>query len=74
MKQEALEKNRPGVRRVLAGNIFVSEALAARWCKSQVRSDRHPRFPREESERPRAEVFQMIGAWKRTTEIAPNSI
>jgi DNA-binding NarL/FixJ family response regulator len=71
MKQEALEKIIPAIRRVLAGNVFVSEALAAKMVQNQVRgrADVHDSPVKILSDR-ELEVFQMIGAWKRTTEIA----
>src|SRR5215472_17327299 len=37
MKQEALEKIIPAIRRVLGGNIYVSESLAAKMLQQQVR-------------------------------------
>src|SRR5438552_17423970 len=37
MKQEALDKVVGGIRRVLTGNIYVSDALAAKMLQKQVR-------------------------------------
>src|SRR3974390_2671149 len=37
MKQEALDKTISAIRRVLSGNIYVSEALAARMLQQQIK-------------------------------------
>jgi DNA-binding NarL/FixJ family response regulator len=71
MKHEAIDKIVPAIRRLLAGNVFVSEALAAKMVQNQVRgrTDVHESPVKTLSDR-ELEVFQLIGAWKRTTEIA----
>lgn len=71
MKQEALEKVVPAVRRVLGGNIYVSDALAAKMLQQQIRgqTDVHDSPVRSLSDR-EMEVFQMIGQWKKTSDIA----
>jgi DNA-binding NarL/FixJ family response regulator len=71
MKQSALEQIPAAIRRVLEGNIYVSDALAARMLQQQVRGQ----TPASESPVQRLsdrelEVFQFIGRWKRTKEIA----
>jgi len=70
-KQDALEKVLPAIRRVLSGNIYVSEALAARMLQQQVRgkTDIHESPVKDLSDR-ELEVFQLIGEWKKTSEIA----
>jgi DNA-binding NarL/FixJ family response regulator len=71
MKQEALEKIVTAIRRVLSGNIYVSDALAARMLQQQIRGkpDIHESPVKNLSDR-ELEVFQLIGQWKKTSEIA----
>jgi DNA-binding NarL/FixJ family response regulator len=71
MKQEALEKIIMAIRRVLSGNIYVSEALAERMLHQQIRgkADIHDSPVKNLSDR-ELEVFQLIGQWKKTSEIA----
>ena len=71
MKGEAIEKIVTAIRRVLSGNIYVSDALASRMLQRQVRgqtdADRSPVTGLSDRE---LEVFQLIGKWKKTKEIA----
>jgi len=71
MKEEALEKIVTAIRRVLAGAIYVSDTLAARMLQQQVRgkTDVHESPVKSLSDR-ELEVFQLIGQWKKTREIA----
>ncbi len=71
MKQEALDKVVTAIRRVLSGNIYVSDALAARMLEQQVRgkTDIQESPVKGLSDR-ELEVFQLIGQWKKTSEIA----
>ena len=71
MKQEALEKIVAAIRRVLSGNIYVSDALASKMLQQQVRgkSDIQESPIKSLSDR-ELEVFQLIGQWKKTSEIA----
>ncbi len=71
MKGEALEKVVPAIRRVLSGNIYVSDALAAKMLQRQVRgrTDIQQSPVKGLSDR-EMEVFQLIGQWKKTKEIA----
>ena len=71
MKQEALEKIPTAIRRVLSGNIYVSDALGARMLQQQVRgqTDVNESPVKGLSDR-ELEVFQLIGRWKKTKEIA----
>ncbi|MGH7969962.1 MAG: response regulator [Limisphaerales bacterium] len=71
MKQEALEKVIAAIRRVLGGNIYVSDALAARMLQQQVRgkTDLQESPVKGLSDR-ELEVFQLIGQWKKTGDIA----
>lgn len=71
MKQEALDKILVAIRRVLEGNIYVSDGLAARMLQQQVRgqTDVHESPVKSLSDR-ELEVFQLIGQWKKTKEIA----
>ena len=70
-KQEALEKILTAIRRVLGGAIYVSDALAAKMLQQQVRGQTNINEPvvKNLSDR-ELEVFQMIGRWKKTSEIA----
>jgi DNA-binding NarL/FixJ family response regulator len=71
MKQEALDKILPAIRRVLSGAIYVSDSLAAKMLQQQVRGqkDVHDSPIKQLSDR-EMEVFQLIGQWKKTSEIA----
>jgi DNA-binding NarL/FixJ family response regulator len=71
MKEEALEKVLTAIRRVLSGNIYVSDALSARMLQQQVmgKTDVHESPVKGLSDR-ELEVFQLIGQWKKTSEIA----
>jgi DNA-binding NarL/FixJ family response regulator len=71
MKGEALEKTVIAIRRVLGGAIYVSEALAAKMLEQQVRGQRDVhQSPVETLSDRELEVFQLIGQWKKTKEIA----
>ncbi len=71
MKSEAVEKVIPAIRRVLGGEVYVSEALAARMLRRQVCGQTEIRASRVAGLSGRElEVFQMIGRWKKTGEIA----
>src|SRR5258708_12449997 len=71
MKEEALENILTAIRRVLTGAIYVSDRLAAKMLQQQVRGQ----TPIQESpvkglSDRELEVFQLIGQWKKTREIA----
>ena len=71
MKGEALEKVVAAIRRVLGGNIYVSDALGARMLQQQVRGKPNlQQSPVEGLSDRELEVFEMIGKWKKTGEIA----
>ena len=71
MKQEALEKILTAIRRVLSGAIYVSDALAAKMLQQQVRGQGQiTESPVKSLSDRELEVFQMIGQWKKTREIA----
>ncbi len=71
MKQEALEKIIPAVRRVLTGAIYVSDSLAAKMLQQQVRGQATiNESPVKNLSDRELEVFQMIGNWKKTSDIA----
>jgi DNA-binding NarL/FixJ family response regulator len=71
MKADALDKIIAAIRRVLSGNIYVSEALGAQMLHAQVRG--RPALQESPvkglSDR-ELEVFRLIGQWKKTGEIA----
>jgi len=71
MKQEALEKIVTAIRRVLAGSVYVSDALGAKMLQNQVRGQTDVQQPAIKSLSDReVEVFHLIGQWKKTKEIA----
>src|SRR5258707_1842711 len=71
MKEEALEKVLIAIRRVSSGAIYVSDALGAKMLQQQVmgQTDIHQSPVKSLSDR-ELEVFQLIGRWKKTKEIA----
>ena len=71
MKDQALDRVITAVRRVLSGAIYVSDALAARMLQQQVRgqTDVNQSPVKSLSDR-EMEVFQLIGQWKKTRDIA----
>jgi DNA-binding NarL/FixJ family response regulator len=71
MKEEALARVISAIRRVLGGNIYVSEKLAARMLEQQIRGKPDLQHsPVEGLSDRELEVFQLIGQWKKTSEIA----
>src|SRR3954471_6171269 len=71
MKDQALDRVLPAIRRVLSGAIYVSDGLASRMLERQVRgrTDVSQSPVKSLSDR-EMEVFQLIGQWKKTREIA----
>src|SRR4051812_7380909 len=71
MKEEALEKVLTAIRRVLSGAIYVSDSLSAKMLQQQIRgkTDIHESPVKGLSDR-ELEVFQLIGRWKKTRDIA----
>ena len=71
MKDEAVDKVLPAIRRVLSGAIYVSDSLAAKMLQQQVRGQKDVNdWPVKQLSDREMEVFQLIGAWKKTSEIA----
>ena len=71
MKDQALEKVIPAIRRVLSGSIYVSDALAAKMLQRQVRGQTDiSKSPVTGLSDREMEVFQLIGRWKKTRDIA----
>jgi DNA-binding NarL/FixJ family response regulator len=71
MKGDALDKVVSAIRRVLSGNVYVSDALAAKMLQHQVRGHKDiEQAPVQRLSDREMEVFQLIGRWKRTKEIA----
>src|SRR5882757_1789741 len=71
MKDQALEKVIPAIRRVLSGSIYVSDALAAKMLQRQVRGQTDiSKSPVSGLSDREMEVFQLIGRWKKTRDIA----
>jgi DNA-binding NarL/FixJ family response regulator len=71
MKEEAVEKILNAIRRVLSGSIYVSDAQAARMLQQQVRGQSSiQESPVKGLSDRELEVFQLIGQWKKTKEIA----
>jgi DNA-binding NarL/FixJ family response regulator len=71
MKGDALDRIVTAIRRVLSGNIYVSDALAAKMLQQQVRGapDAQQSPVKGLSDR-ELEVFQLLGQWRKTKEIA----
>src|SRR5213078_1831565 len=71
MKEEALDRILPAIRRVLTGAIYVSDKLAAKMLQQQVRGQKDVNdSPVKQLSDRELEVFQLIGQWKKTSEIA----
>src|SRR6516164_8098244 len=71
MKEEALEKIILAIRRVLEGAIYVSDTLAAKMLQQQIRGQTNiNESPVKSLSDRELEVFQLIGQWKTTREIA----
>ena len=71
MKGDALDKIVSAIRRVLSGNVYVSDALAAKMLQQQIRGRRDiEQSPIKGLSDRELEVFQLIGQWKKTKEIA----
>ena len=71
MKEEALDKVIAAIRRVLGGGIYVSDTLAAKMLQQQVRGQTDATVsPVKGLSDRELEVFQMIGQWKGTRQIA----
>jgi DNA-binding NarL/FixJ family response regulator len=71
MKEAALNNIITAIRRVLSGNVYVSDTLAAKMLQQQVmgKADIHESPVKDLSDR-ELEVFQLLGQWKKTSEIA----
>lgn len=71
MKGEALNKVLTAIRQVLAGSIYVSESLAAKMLQKQIRGQTEAiASPVDNLSDRELEVFQLIGRWKGTRQIA----
>jgi DNA-binding NarL/FixJ family response regulator len=71
MKDQALTRVVDALRRVLSGAIYVSDALGARMLQQQVRGQKSvTQTPVESLSDREMEVFQLIGRWKKTRDIA----
>src|SRR5437868_11953880 len=71
MKEEALDRILPAIRRVLTGAIYVSDKLAAKMLQQQVRGQKDVNdSPVKQLSDRELEVFQLIGQWKKTSDIA----
>jgi DNA-binding NarL/FixJ family response regulator len=71
MKADALEKVLAAVRRVLGRDVYVSDTLTAKMLQRQVRGQTDiEQSPVKGLSDRELEVFQLIGRWKKTKEIA----
>jgi len=71
MKDEALDKIIIAIRRVLSGAIYVSDTLAAKMLQQQIRGQNTINdSPVKDLSDRELEVFQLIGQWKTTRDIA----
>jgi DNA-binding NarL/FixJ family response regulator len=71
MKGEPMEKVLLSIRKILSGNIYVSEALAAKMLQKQIYGQMEVMAsPTSILSDRELEVFQAIGYWKGTRQIA----
>lgn len=71
MKEEAMDKVLTAIRRVLKGEIYVSDALATKLLQQNVQAPRDPSLsPLERLSDREIEVLRLIGQWKGTRQIA----
>lgn len=71
MKQEALDKVLEAVRRVLKGSVYVSDTMAVKLLQKQLQGPvRGQSAPEDLLSDREIEVFQLIGQWKSTRQIA----
>jgi DNA-binding NarL/FixJ family response regulator len=71
MKEEAMEKVLVAIRRVLVGEIYVSDALATKLVQQNVQASKaHQVSPIERLSDRELEVLRLIGQWKGTRQIA----
>lgn len=71
MKGEALEKVLVAIRRVFGGAVYVSDAMAAKLLQKQVRGQADAQAsPVSLLSDRELEVFQLLGQWKTTRQIA----
>jgi DNA-binding NarL/FixJ family response regulator len=72
MKEEAFTNMLTAIRRVLTGTIYVSDRIAARMLKQQVRgrTETTPISPIERLSDRELQVFRLIGQWRGTRQIA----
>ena len=72
-KEEAIDKILAAIRRVLNGEVYVSDVLGAKLLQKQVRGgggDISNGSPVKSLSDRELEVFQLIGQWKGTRQIA----
>ena len=70
-KQEATKKIMLAIRQVLSGQIYISEKMASRMVHKMVLGRvQEQKSPIERLTDRELEVFQLIGQWKKTREIA----
>jgi DNA-binding NarL/FixJ family response regulator len=71
MKDGALDNIITAIRRVLSGAIYVSDSLAAKMLQQQIRGQTNiNESPVKSLSDRELEVFQLIGQWKTTRDIA----
>ena len=70
-KQQLGEAVLAAIRRVLAGRIYMSEALGMELASQFVGGDRKPKSPLATLSDRELQVFRLIGEGRRTREIAP---
>ncbi|MCX7865990.1 response regulator [Limisphaera sp. VF-2] len=71
MKDQALEKVLEAIRRVLGGSVYVSDALAVKLLQKQLQGHGTAgNSPAELLSDRELEVFELIGRWKTTRQIA----
>jgi DNA-binding NarL/FixJ family response regulator len=71
MKDEPIEKVLVAIRRVLSGKIYLSETVSLQMIRQQIRGPRKfVHSPEELLSDRELQVFQLIGQWRGTSQIA----
>jgi DNA-binding NarL/FixJ family response regulator len=71
MKENSMSQLLPAIRKILNGKIYLSEQMAERFLENQFRGRQAQNIsPLERLSERERQVFQMIGQWKTTRQIA----
>lgn len=71
MKENSIGQLLPAIRKILNGKIYLSEEMSERFLENQFRGRQQQNTsPMERLSERERQVFQMIGQWKTTRQIA----